>query len=158
LPIIAVTAHALKGDRDKYVELGADGYVPKPIEQRELLEAMATLARPPVPGREAAGLYDRAALLEQAQGDSVLVRELGALLAIESVELMNRIETGFASGDYAEVQSAAHALKGAVGNFRAPEAVTAAAYVEGRARTKTLLPGDLERLARAVDSLTRALA
>jgi len=155
--IIAVTAHALKGDRDKYVALGADGYVPKPIDTKELLWTMRSLTRSPSRQPVEELVYDAEAVLGNAQGNTALVRELAAVLATESAELMGRIELGFANGDYQQVQQAAHALKGAVSNFRAEEAVTAAAYVETRARSNTLLPGDLERLTHAIDTLTRAL-
>ncbi len=45
-PIIAVTAHAMQGDRDRFLEAGMDGYVTKPVGRAELLEAM-TLALAP---------------------------------------------------------------------------------------------------------------
>jgi CheY-like chemotaxis protein len=158
LIILAVTAHALKGDRAKYLALGADGYVPKPIDRRELLWAMRSLTRTSAGDGSDEQVYDQQAVLGNAQGNTELVRELAELLNTESAELMSRIEVGFANGDYQQVQQAAHSLKGAVSNFRAEEAVTAAAYVETRARTKTLLPGDLERLTRAIETLNRALS
>ena len=45
-PIIAVTAHAMQGDKDRFLEAGMDGYVSKPVGRAELLEAM-TLALAP---------------------------------------------------------------------------------------------------------------
>jgi CheY-like chemotaxis protein len=47
VPIVAVTAHALKGDRERCLEAGMDAYVSKPIRQEELYEAIATCCPPP---------------------------------------------------------------------------------------------------------------
>ena len=42
-PIIAMTAHAMKGDREKYLRVGMDGYVSKPIRRQELFDAIEQL-------------------------------------------------------------------------------------------------------------------
>src|SRR5262249_60060797 len=51
VPIIAITAHAMKGDEDRCRRAGMDAYIPKPIDSHELLMAMAALARDLPPAR-----------------------------------------------------------------------------------------------------------
>jgi CheY-like chemotaxis protein len=71
VPIIAVTAHAMSGDRDKSLAAGMDAYVSKPIRRAELLEAIANLAtnrkfgvaKPDDSGRTFAGLVPAEELL-----------------------------------------------------------------------------------------------
>lgn len=50
LPVIAITAYAMRGDREKALEAGFDGYVTKPIEQQRVLAEMARLLRPAADG------------------------------------------------------------------------------------------------------------
>jgi CheY-like chemotaxis protein len=49
-PILAMTAHAMKGDRERCLEAGMDGYVSKPIQPKELLQAINALTRAALPG------------------------------------------------------------------------------------------------------------
>ena len=50
IPIVAMTAHAMAGDRQRFLQAGMDGYVSKPIHSRELLEAIESVLRPKEPG------------------------------------------------------------------------------------------------------------
>ena len=45
-PIIAVTAHAMQGDKDRFLEAGMDGYISKPVGRAELIEAMTVALSP----------------------------------------------------------------------------------------------------------------
>ena len=52
IPIIAMTAHAMKGDREHCLEVGMDGYVSKPIQSKELSEEISRIVSASVGGRE----------------------------------------------------------------------------------------------------------
>jgi two-component system, sensor histidine kinase and response regulator len=147
IPIVAVTAHSMKGDADRCLAAGMDAYVAKPLRVQQLFDAIAGLAggalRPrvvaPAPeaarGDEAAasssvvptaGPLDEALLLERVGGDRRALAKLAALFLADSPKLLGRIRRAVLRRDARELQGAAHALKGAVSNFAAPAATEAA--------------------------------
>jgi signal transduction histidine kinase/CheY-like chemotaxis protein len=118
IPIIALTAHAIKGDREMCLAAGADGYVSKPVSAVDLLDQIDNLTGQP-PRRSAAGNREaiRTRLLAVAGGDEALLKELVELFAIDAPQRLEVIRKGIAAGDAAMVASAAHALRGATANF-----------------------------------------
>jgi two-component system sensor histidine kinase/response regulator len=151
VPIIAVTAHALKGDREKCLAMGADGYVSKPIRRAELFAAMDAL----LVGRK---IHDRAAFLRLLQGDEALARELVATFIAEAAVLGQRLGDAIDRHDIDAAQRVTHSLVGSLAPFHAATASAIAADVDERVRHGRLEPGDLPRLAQAISELTRALA
>jgi PAS domain S-box-containing protein len=135
LPIIAMTAYAMKGDRERCLEAGMDGYVSKPIQPGELWQTIEQFTPPQ--GAESGGdsaptdnALDRHAVLEQLGGDGRLLRELIAVFLAESPRLCAEIADALAQRDASRLSRAAHTLKGAVSAFGAGEAVAAAEQLE----------------------------
>jgi CheY-like chemotaxis protein len=137
LPIIAMTAHAMEGDRQRCLAAGMDGYVTKPVKVEELVEIIENLGRfPPVVDTVVASKcpeqhsIDHASALAHVGGDFELLKEITGLFLREIPDLMAALQGAFQSGDAASVQRVAHKLKGSVGNFAAQPAFDAASTLE----------------------------
>jgi PAS domain S-box-containing protein len=136
LPIIAMTAHAMKGDRERCLQAGMDDYVSKPVQPRELHEAIARVAGDRRAGRPAAGprregkSFDRAGLLARLDGDGALLRQMVRLFLKAYPPLVAEVRAAIRAGDAARLYEAAHKLRGSVGNFGAAACVTAAQRLE----------------------------
>jgi two-component system, sensor histidine kinase and response regulator len=137
IPIIAMTAHAMKGDRERCLAAGMDGYTSKPIRIRDLEQAIAQLISPinsasvSVPEAEQAdGVIDHAALLVGVDGDRRLLRELIHLFLADCPQGLAKIKDAIRCGDARALGRAAHTLKGSVGNFARKSAFAAAQRLE----------------------------
>jgi PAS domain S-box-containing protein len=146
IPIIAMTAHAMKGDRERCLAAGMDGYTSKPIRMRELEQAIAELISPPKPSKapvsvrsHADGVIDYAALLAGVDGDRRLLRELVRLFLADCPQRLAEIKEAIRRGDAETLRIAAHTLKGSVGNFAAQKAFAASQRLENMGRD-----GDLD--------------
>jgi PAS domain S-box-containing protein len=138
IPIVAMTAHAMKGDRERCLSAGMDGYVAKPIRSSELEKALSEVLGKAVStaeGDRAADskdgpVIDTGALVQGVGGNRRLLQKLAKLFLADLPKLVARIKGAANVSDGEELAKAAHALKGAVGNFGAAKAVAAAAELE----------------------------
>ena len=145
LPIVAMTAHAMKGDREQCLAAGMDGYVSKPLQPQELFEVVERLA--PVNNTTVAAdgsvsadsqnqaadpqpVFDRTEALTHVGGDVELLKELIGLFREECPHLLADIHNAITRQDAAKLLISAHTLKGAVSNFGAAPACDAAQRLE----------------------------
>ncbi len=170
IPIIAMTAHAMKGDRERCLEAGMDGYVSKPIQTRDLYAAVAALgpaesaAAPEeldqVPMSAEGALVDPAEALARVGGDWELLRSLTEVFFDSYPAQLEQLREAVGRGDGQTVYRLAHTLVGAVGIFGARPAVEAASRLEAMGRRGDLAGAEeaYRRLDAAVARLKPALA
>jgi len=157
IPIIALTAHAMKGDRERCLEGGMDGYVVKPIQPDQLYAEMARVTGEPggpvvrVPrgvNAEGSSIVDRENLMSRLQGDTNLLAEIVSIFARELPGHLATLEADVDAGDANRIRETAHKLKGAVGNLSSKPTYKAASALE-----KAAASGDLSRSAESFEEL-----
>jgi len=133
IPIIALTAHAMKGDRERCLAVGMDDYIAKPFKTDELIRAVEERAE--TASGEAMGATDvrvlnSEMLLERVDGDRELAKELVKVFFQEAPNLLRAIREGLQGADAGSVGKAAHRLKGTLSTLGADAAVEPARRLE----------------------------
>ncbi len=131
MPIVAMTAHAMKGDRERCLAAGMDAYVSKPIQFEELLEVTESfsdsIAAPP---SEADKTWERDVALARVGDDETLLADLAKIFCEQSPRLLAAVQQAIAKKDVVDLKRAAHSLRSAIATFSAHEATSIAAKLE----------------------------
>lgn len=135
LPIISVTARAMRGDRETCFQAGADAYVSKPLRASELFEAIehccpTTIRVSAKPPETPANALDENKLLERCQGDRQLLLEIIGLFETESDELLAQVALAIERRDAGSIAKTAHTLKGSIGVFTGAQPYALAKQLE----------------------------
>jgi two-component system sensor histidine kinase/response regulator len=160
VPIIAMTAHAMMGDRQRCLQAGMDEYLAKPIRSKrlfEVIEGVFGLASQPDPeperGPTAGKLVDWAEALRTVKGDRELLKVVVETFLDESPRLLSGIRQAIAEGDCSAVRIAAHTLKGSMRYFGSSQAYESAFRLE-----KIGQSGNLENAEEAFAALEAEMA
>ncbi|OHB83965.1 MAG: hypothetical protein A2V98_14165 [Planctomycetes bacterium RBG_16_64_12] len=132
VPIIAMTAHAMKGDRERCLEAGMDEYIAKPIRASLVFNTIEAVLGTPVAEKtrpelqasserplpeQAEGVLDWSEALQALRGDRALLRAVVEAVLEESPRLMTAIRHAIDAGDATALRLAAHTLRGSLRYF-----------------------------------------
>ncbi|BCS98668.1 hypothetical protein DSLASN_43000 [Desulfoluna limicola] len=171
IPIVAMTAHAMKGDQEKCLEAGMDDYVPKPIKPETLFHVIEKLTRgakkepedTALPSKAAAAFvprtFDMSLAMETVLNDESIFCEIADIFLQDLPVNLEKIERSVTEKDAHALERAAHSLKGAVGNFGAAKAYEAAHRLEvlGKQKRLEMAADEFARLKQCIGDLSLEL-
>jgi signal transduction histidine kinase/DNA-binding response OmpR family regulator len=129
-PIIAMTAHAMVGDRERCLAVGMDDYVSKPLKLEELLVMVERWAGRDRTDSASVEPVDLDALRQAVDGDEMLLRDMIELFLADAPGRIEMLRHAVTACDPLSIQQQAHSLKGACGSLRAGQLQQSFAQLE----------------------------
>jgi len=163
IPIIAITAHALQGDREKCLAAGMDEYLAKPVKSGKLLQVVRSLTSShveedqdvPLSGRMRDSYFNREELLDHVGHDLAILQRMVSVFVESTPRRLDAIGRAISMKDGATLETLIHKLRGAVTTFYSDSAVQAALDLEAAARRADFVAAQTSYL--ALDRLLRRL-
>lgn len=160
IPIVALTANAMRGDRERCLAAGMDDYLTKPLRKEDLKGVLDRWLPTPIQSHASSAtgtednteeqdrrslpvIFDAATMLRNIGGDTELLEQLVKLFLQRHQTMLEAIREALAGRDQEAVEQAAHALKGTASNLCASEVVLYAGQLEAFGRLGTLLEGPM---------------
>jgi signal transduction histidine kinase/CheY-like chemotaxis protein len=171
-PIIAMTALAMEGDRERCQEAGMDDYIPKPVKSKAILNMLLkhcaeylTKATEDKTGRKehknphGRPILNPSCLLDIGDHDEELIRELVGEFAKEATMLLNTLQQAIETGDRNRIVEKAHKLSSVVATCGGERFLEVSIKIEKAAREGKLDPNimDISLLERELEYLKQAL-
>src|SRR5450631_715759 len=148
IPIVAMTAHAVKGDKELCLAAGMDAYISKPVTSQGIAETIAEVfplvsqvrvfSATPLLLPASPSPWDRSAALGRVDGDEALLRELVQIFLDESPKHLASLQRAIETANLEEIERTAHSLKGELGYLGLPDAWQTAKELERMGRERTL--------------------
>jgi len=112
IPIIAMTAHALAGEREKCIVAGMDDYISKPLNEEELYKLINKYARANLSNHTS--VIDLEYLKILSKGDEIFEKNMIRSFSIQMPEELNRLKSSILDKDYKQIGTIAHNMKSTV--------------------------------------------
>lgn len=113
IPVVALTANVMRGDRDRYIREGMQGYLPKPIMPEELGKLLSEFSPRAKAEKERSFVMDKDGLIDRMGGDLDLASHVIKTFMVDLPSIVSSIEKGISSRSMDEIRLHGHTLKGA---------------------------------------------
>ncbi len=138
IPIVAMTAHAMKGDRERLLNAGMDDYLAKPIQSAELMHLLEKYTPAEQAAQAEPELLNREAALACMGGDANILADIAGLFLEDYPKMLLEIQTAVTTRDEGALHRAAHTLKGSLGYLGARRTEALANQLETMGRSSKL--------------------